>query len=391
MNPKDIAEALNDIDPVLVEEAAPKQKKKTTYRWLAAAACLVLLVGVGLLRPWQLHRVDLGGVTRLYRAYAPRTESGALIFPWEYRPLYDQYHAMTLADKAYRTRANTISEDLLGDYLGQGEAFGYDIYTDSTNTQEFPVYAIVGIDPKLLVAVEQGGQYYVFMEETYDPPATLGDFLDGYALPATLTLDRFGLYDTYTNQGHYRLTDPQAASAYIWQLLSGCREAAYMEAEFDSPANVGQRISFAATSEPLGIYKKGISISAGGYLDTNIAEYGYVYYIGEDTATAIIDYVMENSRKAKPEPYQYSVAGIITEICDGYFLLDDSALAAGKGMVFRVPTDDLRISRWLDFGRVEIGDVVSVTYTGGIADSTVQDPVDLSPAILEDGYVLIPE
>ena len=389
MNPKDIAAALNDIDPVLVAESAPKQKKKTTYRWLAAAACLVLLAGVGLLRPWQLYRVDLGGVTRLYRAYAPRTESGALIFPWEYRPLYDQYHAMTLEGKAYRTRANTISEDLLGDYLGHGEAFDYDIYTESTNTQEFPVYAIAGIDPKLLVAVEQGGQYYVFMEEAYDPPADLGEFLDGYALPKVLTFEGFTLF-TEGYEGEYRrLTDSKAGTAYIWQILSECREAAYKEQE--PFAEAVHRVTFTATAEPLGIYKKAFTVKSDGFLDTNIAEYGYAFYIGEEAAATIIDYVTENSREARQEPYQYSVAGIITEIRDGYFLLDNSALAAGKGMVFKVPTDDLRISRWLDFGRVEVGDTVSVTYTGGIEDGTVQDPVDLSPAILENGNVLIPE
>ena len=120
-----------------------------------------------------------------------------------------------------------------------------------------------------------------------------------------------------------------------------------MEAEFDSPANEGQRVSFTATSEKLGIYKKGVSISAGGYLDTNIAEYGYVFYIGEEAAQAIIDYVLENSTEAEPEPYDYRLTGTVTEICDGYFLLDDSVLAAGKGMTFRVPTEDLLISRWL--------------------------------------------
>ena len=164
-----------------------------------------------------------------------------------------------------------------------------------------------------------------------------------------------------------------------------------MEAEFDSPANEGQRVSFTATSEKLGIYKKGVSISAGGYLDTNIAEYGYVFYIGEEAAQAIIDYVLENSTKAEPEPYDYRLTGTVTEICDGYFLLDDSVLAAGKGMTFRVPTEDLLISRWLDFGGIGVGDLIAVSYTGGIKEGTVQGAYNISPAFLADGQVLIPE
>lgn len=390
MKPKDILDSLNDIDSALVADAAPR--RTVHRRWIAAAACLVLLLGaaLGITRPWELRSVDLGGVTRLYRNTAYSQDS-ALIFPWEYRPVYDQYHAITFAGNAYRTRANAISPALLAGQLGEGEAFGYDIYTDSTYTRNFPVYAIAGIDPALLLAVEQEGIFYVFMAEAYDPPATLGQFLDGYALPETLLLDRFGLYDTYRNQGSCKLADPAAASEYIWQLLSGCREAVFMEAEFDSPANEGQRVSFTATSEKLGIYKKGVSISAGGYLDTNIAEYGYVFYIGEEAAQAIIDYVLENSTEAEPEPYDYRLTGTVTEICDGYFLLDDSVLAAGKGMTFRVPTEDLLISRWLDFGGIGVGDLIAVSYTGGIKEGTVQGAYNISPAFLADGQVLIPE
>lgn len=391
MNQKDILNALNDIDPALTEEAT--RKKRRFPRFFAAAACLVLLLGAGLgiLRPWDLRAVDLGGVTRLYRtSKSAASAETALIFPWEYRPIYDQYHGMTFEGREYRTRARVISPGLLGEFLGDGECFGFDIYTDSTNKKHFPVYAISGIDPKVLVAVELDA-YYVFMDESYTPPDTLGQFLDIYDLPSTLRLDSFSLYDTYTAQGHYRLADADAANRLLWQILENCRDAAYEEVSFSSPANQGQRVIFTATSEKLGIYKKSFCVSAGGYLDTNIAEYGYVFQIGEEAAQAIIDYVLANSTEAEPEPYEYRLCGTVTEICDGYFLLDDSPLAAGKGMVFKVPTEDLLIRRWLEFGRIDVGDLVCVSYTEGIEDGTVLGACSISKAFLSDGQVLIPE
>ena len=392
MNQKDIINALNDIDPALPEEAA--RKKRKLPKILAAAACLVLILGaaVGILCPWQMQTVNLGGITRIYRDRNVYSQSTALVFPWEYRPIYDQYHGMTFQGAPYRTRANAISESLLTDFLGEGICFGYDIYTDSTREQSFPVYAIEGIDPALLVAVEQGGIYYVFMAEGYDPPATLGQFLDSYALPETLQLDRFSTYDSFTALAHYRLADDSANST-IWELLSACREAPYVEVSFSSPANEGQRVVFTATSEKLGIYKKSFCVSAGGYLDTNIAEYGYVFEIGKEAAQAIIDCVLAHSEEADPEPYNYMLCGTVTEIRDGYFLLDDSLLAAGKGMVFKVPTDDLLIRRWLEFGGVGVGDFICVEYTGGIEDGTVQGAYHISDAYLdsESGHVLIPE
>lgn len=391
MNQKDILWALNGIDPALVTEAAPR--KRRFPKWLAAAACLLLVLGgaAGIIRPWQLRRVDLGGVTRLYRKGAASGET-ALIFPWEYRPVYDRYHAMTFRGEEYRTRANTVSPELLGEPLGEAEAFGYDIYTETTHTQAFPVRAITGIDPSLLVAVEQEGVYYVFMKDDYSPPATLGEFLDGYRLAEALPLESFALMEDHSVQKHFRLT---ADDGPIWELLLSCREAEYLELElkaYDPEEEPVQRVSFTATSEPLGIYKKSFRISSDGYLDTNVAEYGYVFRIGEEAARAIIDYALANSRETDPEPYTYTLCGTVTEIGENYFLLDDSVLAAGKGMTFRVSTEDLRIRRWLEFGGVGIGDLISVSYTGGIENGTVTGAYDIAEAFLSaDGHVLIPE
>ena len=384
MNGKDILHALNDIDPQLAEAAPPRKK----HRLLAAAACFLLILGAaaGILRPWELRQVDLGGITRLYRNRVAMHETSALIFPWEYRPIWDQYTALTLDDRGYRTRARTISAALIGDPLGIGTATGYDIYTETTPQAQFPVYAIQGIDPELLVAVQLEEAYFVYMQDEYSPPANLGEFLKGYALAETAVLGQFTISEDYQNQGYYRFTgDPDR----IWLLLSQCTEAVCSQQEpFKKEA---RGINFAISSEALGIYKKSFRIGSDGYLETNAAEYGYAFYIGEEAAAQILNYVLSNSEEAAMEPYEYYLTGTITEIREGCFLLDDSILAAGKGMVFQVPTNDLLIRRWLEFGGIGVGDLVTVTYSGGIEEGIVQGATRISRSQLADGSILIYE
>ena len=387
MNQKDILNALGDIDPALVPEL-PAKKKRTWKRSAAIAACLALILAgaLGLTRPWELRKVNLGGVTRLYRNTSSHTESAALIFPWEYRPIWDQFTSLTLNDRAYRSRAKSISPELLGDSLGMSVASGYDIYTETNPQQQFPVYAIRGINPTLLIAAELDGLYWVYMQEGYDPPATLGEFLTDYQLAENIALTDFTLSEDYDPQGYSQLT---AQDTPIWELLESCREAPYLELDPFHPQT--KSVIFSATAEALGIYKKSFRISSDGYLDTNIAEYGYAFYIGEEAANAIIDYALSNSQTAAFEPYCYYLSGTVTEIRDNYFLLDDSLLAAGKGMTFKVPSEDLLIRRWLEFGGIGVGDFITVTYYGGIEDGTVIGAYSLSRSYLEDGHVLIPE
>lgn len=389
MNPKDIVQALNDVDPALVQDSEVK-KRRSPLPWVAAACLALVLAGVAIIQPWQLHQVNLGGMNRLYRGRSLSHET-ALIFPWEYQPVYERYNGMAFEGIQYRTRAKTIDRELLTEELGLCQVSGYDIYTDTTTTAEYPVYGIRGIGGRLLVAVQLDESYYVFMQEEYAPPATLGDFLTGYSLPQVLPLEGYYL-KTEKEPSQYRCLTGD--SAEIWALLSLCRDAPYVEEDpwYRSPEGT---VSFAATSQTLGIYKKTFGITPDGYLVTNIMEWGYTYDIGTEAAAKILAYVSEHSEPAEAEPYEYRLAGVITEIGDGYFLLDDGILAAnGKGVTFRVSTEDLIISRWLDFGGIGLGDLVVVSYTGGISQdgtNTVCDPTRVSAAILSDGSVLVPE
>ena len=47
MKQEKIIDALNDVDPEYIDEAAPKVKTRSRPRpWLALAACLALVVGI---------------------------------------------------------------------------------------------------------------------------------------------------------------------------------------------------------------------------------------------------------------------------------------------------------------------------------------------------------
>ena len=155
-------------------------------------------------------------------------------------------------------------------------------------------------------------------------------------------------------------------------------------------------LSFTITSEALGIYKKVLYITEDGYFWTNLAEYAYLYEIGEDAARKIISYVKENSVKAEMEPYEYRLAGTLVAIEDGYVLIDDTVLCRDpeEGMVFKVPTDDIRIRRCIEFGGIDEGDMVVVSFRGEIAveeENTIRGAVDMNEGVLMDGHVAVPE
>lgn len=399
MNAEDIMRELNDIDQELIEEAAPKGNRRPWLRWASAAACVAaVLIGILAFAPREKNgsdsvTVSLGGVIRQYKGFL--TQENALLFPWEYQTAAEQYTVMLLDGQEYRGRCRPIDETLLGQTLGTCEAYGGDIYTQQEYRENFETRSIAGMDDALLAAVKLDEKYYVFMKDDYDPPLTLGAFIDGYDLTNTLELTRFAVFRGYTTQGNYAMEEASDGSAAIWGILASCREAAF--AEYDSIDLSGtDYISFTATSESLGIWKKVFYVTADGYVRTNIIEWGYSYFIGEEAAKKIIDYAMEHSVAAEFEPYSYQLAGTITEIGDDYILIDDSIIAADPedGMVFKVPTEDIRVSRWLDFAGYGIGDFVAVQYTGGIdveAGNIVLDAYSLSAAIIHDGEVLIPE
>ena len=383
MKNMDLLRAMEEVDSRFVEEAAPVFKKKTTwYRWAgAAAACIILVAG---LLVWPLLRGNSGPETGgRYKYTIAQQEAAAPVLRWEDRTLGERYLEMSLNGVTYSTRGQAIDPSLLGEMLGVCHAIGFDHYTDQTYHQDFTVYAIQGIRDAKLVAVAMERTYYVFRVEGYDPPATLGKLMTVYNLTESLALDRFSCENAY-----YRLEN----HAYVWEILTHYADAPLVE---DVNFSGGEHyISFTATSQALGVYKRVLYITADGYLKTNIWDYAYVYQIGEEAAAKIMEYAMDHAAETEAEPYANFVAGTITEIGDGYILVNDAVLCwdAADAVEYKVLTTDPVFSRWFRYYDLQAGDVVYIRYRGDMAEGNVIDGAyTINEAILRDGYLLMYE
>ena len=334
------------------------------------------------------------------RSYNKKTaalsELGYYIWPWEYRTPTERFPAVSYEGTDYITRSQKIAPEFLGDRLGIGSAVGYDDYTEQSYTTECTVYAIKGISESCLVAVEypDSDTFYVFRGEEKPQSVTLGDLMDAYGLSETLPLTRFTVYENERSGTgtHYALTESD--SDKLWSLLDQCRNAP-CAGQFSSVSR-GERVTFTAKSEQLGITNKAFSIGADGYLKTNLAEYGYSYYIGEDVAREIIDYAKKHGTETEPAP-QYHLIGTVTEVGADYVKVDDSVMMKNPkdGITFTVLLKELRLTRYIESGRICVGSTVRIEYDGRIyadSPSVIEMPYTIESVIIaESGDVWIPE
>lgn len=398
MNRKDLYQSLNQIDDDILErgEVVVKRKAKPMWlKWGTMAACLAIMViaGVSMLTGNNTVRTSVGGVKREYKNVSVGSSEAMIEWPWEYKTVYEKFSTIIYKGKEYtiKTSGQVADETLIGDKLGSCEAIGYDNYIEKEYRQDVAVWQINGISTDLMIAAEMDGQFYTFKYSEYVPPATLGEVLDNYSLSQTLALNKFGVYKDGKETGYYSLDDDD----YIWQILEDCRDAQFVEDEAGGRIS-RNRITFTATSESLGVYKRAFYVSEDGYVSTNIFDWRYAFYIGEDAAADIISYAKENADKAEREPYTYSLAGTLTEIGDGYILVDDSVLCVDEndGMVFKVLTNDLRISRCIDFQKISTGSIVAIRFTEPVnveEGNVVSGAISMARGSIYDGELAIPE
>ena len=392
-----ISNAIGNLPEDLVSDAVTYKrtnKKKAFIKWGSIAACfMVMVMATALIVPMFLggDPISIGGIDRDYKGTISGSE-GDIEFPWEYKLTYEKFYTVKYNGNDYRTRTRAINESLLGEVLGTCTAQGVDSYTDKTYTETFNVRKINGVSEERMIAVEMDNEYYVYFNDEVKCPATFGELLDAYNLSETLPLVKFSVNEGYKEKGYYQITDDE----YIWQVLSECRYAEFY-AENDK-WNRGDRnyLSFTATSEELGVYKKVFYITEDGYVSTNVFNYSYVYYIGEDAANKIITHAKSNATEAEREQYEYTIAGTITEIGDGYVLIDDTVLCKDKndGMVFKVLTEDLIIRRYLECTNIKVGDTVAVKFQTEIVlgeNNTVSGAISMYKGKVTDSGMAVPE
>lgn len=394
-----MADAVGEIDLNLVGAAAKdtKKAKRSLARWgvlVAACLCVVILAGVivvPMLRgeeelPGMPPRetVSFGDLERHYKQQAIGGAETAIEWPAEYLSAMEKHAYIVWSLRNYATSGIEVQSHNLGTKLG--------------NYLGYEVREVKGAPREHVVALGIEGVYYAYRcRDGYDDkPETLGELFDRYNLAEVLELDRFSTADDkyHHSTGSYGLT---ADDGYIIDVLASCRDAkAY--ADSDHWAGDAPYLSFTVTSDALGVYKKAMYITEDGYLWTNVFEYAYIYEIGTEASGKIIAYAMENSVEKPIEPYEYRLAGTLVRIEDGYAYIDDSIMCVdpSEGMVFRVSTDDLRISRCLveDLTGIRPGDLVVVTFRGGVdlADGNlILDARSIDEAILTDDGAVVPE
>ncbi len=383
-----IANAVGFIDDELVLAAAEYKRPSKTKRfikWAAIAASFAaVIVAVLLILPLFNDKNGFFG-GQINPTYG---QNSAVEWPWKYKTAPEKYSLIKYNTFDY-IPSGEISEDKLGESLGICTGMGTDSYTDKIHTEIFKAREIKGISKLRLIAVEMEGKFYVCKNQNVKKPSTFGGLLDVYNLNEVLPLSRFTVCEGYKEKNYYKIADDD----YIWQVLSECRDAK----AYGNPDSWdrGERnyLSFTATSEELGAYKKVFYITEDGYVSTNVFEYAYVYFIGEEAAGKIIDYATKNAVRAEREPYEYTLFGTLTEIGDGYLLIDTSLFYGLKSKTVKVLTDDIRLRRCYEVGGIKVGDIVAITHRKPIEEGggTVTDAFNMETVIISDGDVGVPE
>lgn len=392
-----ISDAIGNLPEDLVNGAVTYKrtsKKKSFIKWGSIAACfMVMVMAAALIVPMFNggDPISIGGIDRDYKGVISGSE-GDIEFPWEYKLTYEKFYTVKYNGNDYRTRTRAINESLLGEVLGTCTAQGVDSYTDKTYTETFNVRKIKGVSEEKLIAVGMDNEYYVYFNDEVKCPATFGELLDAYNLSETLPLVKFSVNEGYKEKGYYQITDDE----YIWQVLSECRNSEFYAENDKWDRGDRNYLSFTATSEELGVYKRVFYITEDGYVSTNVFNYSYVYYIGEDAANKIITHAKNNATEAEREQYEYTLAGTITEIGDGYILLDDTVLCKDKndGMVFKVLTEELIIRRYLECTNIKVGDTVAVKFQTEIVlgeNNTVSGAISMYKGTVTDSGMAVPE
>ncbi len=403
-----IANAIVHIDDDLVSGAAESKKKKKNVwvKWGSLAACFAVLIiaSVAVLLSLFGGNVTPGGADGRYKNYNIYAGEYAIVWPWEYLTVYEKYTNVEIDGIEYLGKGRAVSEALVGESIGNYTMIGYDkINNGKKYTAEFEAYALKDIAQSQFVAVKMEDSYYVFQNDEYAPPRTLGELMDVIDLSKVVELSRFCENDDSPDSNHFVLGNDD----YIWEVLAGCKSASFVEDQTWMVGDivddivgdiVGDRdyLSFTVTSEALGVYKAALYVTEDGYLWTNAFNLQYLFNIGEDAASKIINYAKENSIEADYEPYINVVAGTIIEITEEYILMDDSILCKNPedGITYKVMLNDLRISRYVDYGVIKVGDTVQISYNGEInknSDNTIEGAISASKATISNRDIFIPE
>ena len=431
MKSKDLLSVLSLIDPD--EILCQKERKNKTnlgkfIKITAAAACfcLVLSAGIMFLPKMMPHQDDIpqetDGETTVSDYITPgisgymwvdgrkRNDKESLVqnfgieWPWNCREIYNQFGSMIYSGDKFISRVSNLGEeiptDMIGEKLGNAICYGQDYYTETIHELGCEVYEIQGVDSTRIVAVKYSeyDAYYPFISDEYNPPETFGELASALELNKNVLLDEFYYYTDVINSEKYRIGN--GGSKKLWGKLLRYASGAECLDMYDESYNE-TLIAFALNSNVLGVHNLSLALNKQGYLITNIENYGYYYYIGEEAVNDIISLALEYKYEypSALEPSVY-ITGIVTEIGEDYIKIDDSIMMENpnSGIEFTVYANHMNIKRYIISGFLKTGATVTVKHEGIWVDPSdkmsteIKNAIDMYEVIITDsGQVLIPE
>lgn len=398
-----MAKSMEYIDNDLVSEAASYKRSNIILfinKWGAIAACFaIMLVASVFIYPYIGGDIigsstdsPSSSSTDRYKDFMEPTLDYTIGWWWDSLVVYEKYRNITVGDIEYGSSEREISYEYVGEKIGVFTASGYNYTGSGKPTMDFEVYKIKDVSDKKMVAVKMEESYYIFKSKPFDQPLTLGALLEDFDFDSSVKLSSLAL--TENEKRSYGVIENDA---YIWEIIRSCKDAT-LKGTQDWSKDGKDYVDFTVSSEKLGLYKSVLTVTKDGYLFTNGTNFGRyaLYFIGEDTANKIIDYVRSNLKDGKYEPNIPSVPGVITEITDEYIIIDDSAFCNDheNGIQYKILLNDKRISRYIENDFVRVNDLVEVTFEGEIdieGGYVIDSAYHIKSVIITDGEVMVPE
>ena len=398
-----MAKSMEYIDNDLVSEAASYKRSNIILfinKWGAIAACFaIMLVASALIYPYIGGDIvdsstdgPSSSVTDRYKDFMAATMGMTIDWWWDNLVIYENYRDITVGDIEYGSSEREISYEHIGEKIGVFTASGYNYTGSGKPTMDCEVYKIKDVSDKKMVAVKMEDSYYIYKSKPFDQPLTLGALLSDFDFDSSVKLSSLAL--TENEKRSYGVIENDA---YIWEIIRSCKDATLKGTQNWSKDGKNY-VDFTVSSEKLGLYKSVLTVTKDGYLFTNGTNFGRyaLYFIGEDTANKIIDYVRSNLKDGKYEPNIPSVPGVITEITDEYIIIDDSAFCNDpkNGIQYKILLNDKRISRYVENDFVRVNELVEVIFEGEIdieGGYVIDSAYNIKSVIIIDGEVMVPE
>lgn len=198
---------------------------------------------------------------------------------WDERTLSERFMEFAWNGITYGTRDCIIDRGSIGSKLGLVTMTGKDIYQNEEYSIRAEVFCINAISDHCAVAIQFEGydSYYVYTNRNYCP-GTLGELVDDLDLNHTLTFGSLKLGESEAATSDYD-------AAIIMNQINASRTSNNLSNS--TPGTKLFRVS--VNVELLGIQNKYLAVTKEGYIETNLMEWCFTFYIGTDKAQEIAD------------------------------------------------------------------------------------------------------